>query len=80
MNKSNDANVIPDKVRDAFKLLYGGDIVLLGEHDGAEYYLYQFAEDMETGFPQVVKYNHGQIESISGFDAIKTVCLFRPED
>lgn len=75
-----DNSTIPAKVCDAFKRLNGGKIILLGKRDGAEYYLYQFPEDAETGFPRVIAYRGDRIEQINDFDAIKVVRSFRGED
>lgn len=75
-----DNSTIPAKVRDAFKRLSGGEIVHLGNRDGADYYLYQFPEDTETGFPRVIAYQGDNIKQIDDFDAIKVVFLFRGEN
>jgi len=80
MTKSDNVNAIPGKVRDAFKLLYGGEIVRLGERDGAEYYLYQFPEGAITGFPQVVSYKNKAATPIEGMAAVKIVSSFLTED
>lgn len=74
------ANNIPPKVKSAFKPLaemFGyNNIVHIGTRAGVEYYLYKFPENTDTGFPNVVAFESGNVSIITGFDAVKIVGSF----
>lgn len=77
------AEIIPQQVLQAFELLinnFGNRVKFLGIHKGVKYYHYQFPEDYDTGFPNVVAYGNGVIQHIRDFEAIKIVSLFNLED
>lgn len=70
---------IPQIVKDAAKQLiemYGGDIELLGKHEGADAYFVRFPEDVDTGFPFVYIHKDDLVTEISGFEARNIVRLF----
>lgn len=74
---------IPLKVKQAFESLiamYGDCVEFIGNRAGVDYYLFRFPEDIDTGFPDVVAYKSGNVSNITGFDAVKIVASFNPED
>lgn len=76
-------NNIPRKVKHAFDSLiamYGDSVHFLGERGGIEYYIFDFPDDVETGFPQIVSYHAGEIHDVEGFDAVRLAASFRSED
>lgn len=76
-------NNIPRKVEHAFESLiamYGDCVVFLGNRAGVDYYMFPFPEDIDTGFPNVVAYESGNVSNITGFDAVNIVASFNPED
>ena len=76
-------NNIPQKVKRAFESLitmYGDCVEYLGNRAGVDYYRYKFPENTDTGFPNVVAYESGNVSNITGFDAVNLVASFYPED
>lgn len=49
------------------------NIVFIGNRAGVDYYLFRFPEDTDTGFPNVIAYESGNVSNITGFDAIEIV-------
>lgn len=65
---------IPDIVKKAAAELieaYGDSIVYIGEYSGCEAYLFQFPEDVETGFPFYYLYDGKSVDVVTGFDALR---------
>ncbi len=64
---------IPAKVREAAQWLvdrYSGEIVYLGEYEGAAAYMFQFQEDVDTGFPFVYLLNGDKLTEINGPESL----------
>lgn len=74
---------IPRKVLNAFESLiamYGDCVEFIGNRAGVDYYRFRFPDNTETGFPNVVAYESGNVSNITGFDAVNIVASFYPED
>ena len=74
---------IPQKVVDAFSALieiYGNCIEYIGEKKNKSYFWFNFPEDIDYGFPQVVCLKNGKVLNVEGFDAIKVLDLFNTKD
>ena len=70
---------IPAEVKEAAKELiamYGSHFKYLGKSDGADYYMFKFPDDEESGFPFVFRYKDGEVLTIQGFAALDTIRLF----
>lgn len=70
---------IPAKVKEAAKgliAMYGSRFKHLGKSDGADFYMFKFPDDEETGFPFVYQYKDGEVLTIEGFAALDTIRLF----
>ncbi|CCZ99565.1 predicted protein [Alistipes sp. CAG:157] len=70
---------IPKQVQIAAKGLidmYGYNIDYLGKYEGAEYYMFVFPDDEDSGFPFVYQYKHGKALIITGFAALDIIDLF----
>ena len=55
---------------------YGDSFDYLGNHEGADYFLYKFPEDVTTGFPFVFRYGDGPVMTFSDFEALDLINLF----
>lgn len=74
---------IPKKVINAFSELidiYGNRIEELGEVNDKRYFWFNIPEDIDYGFPQVVYLQNKQIKDVDGFEALKILSMFNPED
>lgn len=74
-----DMKKIPQIVKDAARDLiemYGDAIDYLGKYEGADFYMFKFPEDAETGFPFVYQCENGEVLEITGFHALDVVNLF----
>lgn len=81
MNKNMDD--IPKIVQEEFRTLiemFGNNVHLLGERDGVEFYIYDFSDDVDVGFPLIVSIFNGKITRVEGFDAVRLVASFRLEN
>lgn len=70
---------IPAKVKEAAKgliAMYGSRFKHLGKSDGADFYMFNFPDDEESGFPFVYQYKDGEVLTIEGFAALDTIRLF----
>lgn len=56
--------------------MYGSNVEYLGKNQGADYYVFKFPEDSDTGFPFVYRYVNGSVETITGFKALGIIGLF----
>ena len=74
---------IPEQVKNEARWLieqYGDSFDYLGNHEGADYFLYKFPEDVTTGFPFVFRYGDGQVMTYSDFEVpfdLNTERIFR---
>lgn len=61
---------------------YGGNdrFRFLGMHDGAEVWLFQFAGEVDFGFPQVWLYKSGRAVAVEDMAAVRLVASMRPKD
>lgn len=69
---------IPEQVKNEARWLieqYGDSFDYLGNHEGADYFLYKFPEDVTTGFPFVFRYGDGQVMTYSDFEALDLINL-----
>ena len=69
---------IPDIVKKAAAELieaYGDSIVYIGEYSGCEAYLFQFPEDISTGFPFVYLLGDNKVTEVSGGIALDIIDL-----
>ena len=74
---------IPKIVQEEFRSLiemFGNNVHLLGERDGVEFYIYDFSDDVDVGFPLIVSIFNGKITRVEGFDAVRLVASFRLEN
>lgn len=70
---------IPEQVKNEARWLieqYGDSFDYLGNHEGADYFLYKFPEDVTTGFPFVFRYGDGSVMTFSDFEALDLINLF----
>lgn len=70
---------VPEQIKTAAKGLidmFGPRFEYLGRHDGADFYLFRFPDDSETGFPCVYRYENGKVLEITGFHALDIIGLF----
>lgn len=70
---------VPVKVKEAATALissYGSRFKHLGKRDGADFYMFNFPEDEETGFPFVYQYENDSVLTITGFEALDVIRLF----
>lgn len=75
---------IPNAIEQTFKSLsetYGNNrIKLLGTRNGTEYFIFDFPDDVDVGFPQIVGYANGEITNIEDLDAVNLASSFATED
>ena len=53
------------------------NIIFIGNRAVVDYYLFRFPADTDTGFPNVVAYESGNVSNITGFEAIEIVRYLR---
>ena len=69
---------IPEQVRSEARLLieqYGESFGYLGNHGGADFFVFEFPEDSSTGFPYVYQYENGSVLTLTGFEALDIINL-----
>lgn len=69
---------VPQEVKNAARDLisqYGDSFDYLGNLEGADYFVYKFSDDAETGFPFVYQYGYGPVLTITGFEALDIINL-----
>lgn len=60
--------------------MFGPSFSLLGELDGAQFYLFEYPEDEKTGFPFVYQFKEGEpVLEITDFEALEIIRLFDVE-
>lgn len=70
---------VPEQIKAAAKGLidkFGSNVEYLGNRDGAEFYMFKFPDDAETGFPYVYQFENGEVLTITGFAALDAIDLF----
>ena len=70
---------IPKKIQEAAKGLidmFGLSFDYLGKYEGADFYMFVFPDDTDTGFPVVYQYENGHALEITGFPALDIINLF----
>lgn len=70
---------VPEQIKVAAKELidmFGSHFEYLGKYDGADFYMFKFPDDSETGFPCVYQYENGEVLEITGFHAFDIIGLF----
>lgn len=55
--------------------LFGENIVLIGKKDDVDVYMFQFPEDLRTGYPFLFLYDrkNNHVDKITGFDALDII-------
>lgn len=70
---------IPAKVKEAAQELiaiYGSHLKHLGKSDGADFYMFKFPDDEDTGFPVVYQFENNEVLTLTGFAALNIARLF----
>ena len=70
---------VPEQIKAAAKELidmFGSNFEYLGNRNGAEFYMFKFPDDAETGFPYVYQFENGEVLTITGFAALDAIDLF----
>lgn len=56
--------------------MFGEHFKYLGRLDDADFYMFEFPDDSENGFPWVYQYKNGEVVGITGFSALDIIRLF----
>ncbi len=56
--------------------MYGSNFAYLGQYDGRAVWQYCFPEDTDTGYPFVYLYGDGQVEEVTGRQALRLISRF----
>ena len=59
--------------------MYGPSFDYLGKYEGADFYMFVFPEDSNTGFPYVYQLENDEVLEITGFPALDIIGLFVKE-
>ena len=71
---------IPEQVKNEARWLieqYGDSFDYLGNHEGADYFLYKFPDDVTPGIPFAFRHADGKAITFSDFDAIDFIKINR---
>lgn len=71
--------IVPEQVKKEADWLidrYDESFDYLGNYEGADFFVYQFPEEVTIGFPYVFQYENGSVLTITGFEALDVIDLF----